>query len=108
MASGSPRKSPVSSSPCDEVPHIFSRKSRLRPAKFSCPGAKRLLQHNRPNSDLPASQLSARYGANSGRLMRDQTSRVELSYERTTLIPAFAGMNAVEADAGFAYSAAIP
>src|SRR5215208_6846620 len=46
MASGCLPKSPVSSSPWDEVPHMFTRKPRLRPAKFSNPGAKRLLQHN--------------------------------------------------------------
>src|SRR5215208_3772994 len=51
MASGSLPKSPVSSSPWDEVPHMFTRKPRLRPAKFSNPGAKRLLQHNRSGAE---------------------------------------------------------
>src|SRR4029453_17525620 len=40
-------KSPVSSSSGDEVPHIFTRKSRLRPGEFLVSSAKRLLQHNR-------------------------------------------------------------
>src|SRR5262249_55348541 len=39
-------RSPVSLSVGDEVPHIFTRKSRLQPGKFSISSAKRLLQHN--------------------------------------------------------------
>jgi hypothetical protein len=31
----------------DEVPHIFARKSRLKPGKFLITSAKRLLQQNR-------------------------------------------------------------
>jgi hypothetical protein len=31
----------------DEVPHIFTRKSRLRPGEFLITSAKRLLQQNR-------------------------------------------------------------
>src|SRR5208337_1105950 len=45
--------SPVSLPSGDEVPHIFTRKSRLRPGKFLITGAKRVLQQNltisRPN-----------------------------------------------------------
>jgi hypothetical protein len=44
MAAGSLRKSPVSSSQGDEVPHIFIRKPRLRLGKISISTAKRLLQ----------------------------------------------------------------
>jgi hypothetical protein len=40
-------KSPVSLTLGDEVPHIFTRKSRLQPLEFLITGAKRLLQHNR-------------------------------------------------------------
>ena len=47
MASSSLARLPVSSSPCDEVPHMFTRKPRLQPGKFLNSGAKRLLQHNR-------------------------------------------------------------
>jgi hypothetical protein len=47
MASGSLARLPVSSSSCDEVPHMFTRKPRLQPGKFLNSGAKRLLQHNR-------------------------------------------------------------
>jgi hypothetical protein len=35
----------------DEVPHIFTRKSRLRPGKFLTTGAKRVLQQNLPGPD---------------------------------------------------------
>src|SRR6516225_9314109 len=44
-------KSPVSLTLGDEVPHIFTRKPRLRPLEFLILGAKRLLQHNLPNAD---------------------------------------------------------
>ena len=52
VASNSLARSPVSSSSCDEVPHIITRKSRLRSGKFLINGAKRLLQHNLPIADL--------------------------------------------------------
>src|SRR6516225_7883489 len=45
-------KSPVSLTLGDEVPHIFTRKPRLRPLEFLILGAKRLLQHNRPTADM--------------------------------------------------------
>jgi hypothetical protein len=47
IAAGSLRKSPVSSSPGDEVPHIFIRKPRLRLGKISISTAKSLLQQYR-------------------------------------------------------------
>jgi hypothetical protein len=47
VASGSLPKSPVSLSPGDEVPHMFTRKPRLQLEKFVINGAKRLLQHYR-------------------------------------------------------------
>jgi hypothetical protein len=47
VASGLLPKSPVSLSPGDEVPHMFTRKPRLQLEKFAINGAKRLLQHNR-------------------------------------------------------------
>jgi hypothetical protein len=53
MASSSLARLPVSSSPCDEVPHMFTRKPRLQPGKFLNSGAKRLLQHNLPCVDGP-------------------------------------------------------
>ena len=43
-------KSPVNLTLGDAVPHIFTRKSRLRPLEFLILGAKRLLQHNHLNS----------------------------------------------------------
>ena len=36
----------------DEVPHIFARKSRLKPGKFLITSAKRLLQQNLPAADI--------------------------------------------------------
>src|SRR5262249_7608147 len=45
-------RSPVSLSSGDEVPRIFTRKSRLQPGEFLITSAKRLLQHNRHFSDL--------------------------------------------------------
>jgi hypothetical protein len=38
----------VSLSSGDEAPHVFTRKSRLRPGKFLITGAKRVLQQNLP------------------------------------------------------------
>src|ERR1035441_7091918 len=51
MASGLLPKSPVSSSLCDEVPHIFIQKSHLEPRECLISSAKRLLQHNLPCVD---------------------------------------------------------
>src|ERR1017187_9914105 len=48
MASGLLPKSPVSSSLCDEVPHIFIPKSHLEPREFLISSAKRLLQQYLP------------------------------------------------------------
>ena len=45
-------KSPVSLTLGDEVPHIFTRKPRLRPLEFLILGAKRLLQHYRHSADV--------------------------------------------------------
>jgi len=52
MAAISLPKSPVSLSLDDEAPHIFTRKLRLRPAEVLIIDAKRLLQHNRPTTDI--------------------------------------------------------
>src|ERR1019366_8185463 len=51
MASGLLPKSPVSSSLCDEVPHIFIPKSHLEPREFLISSAKRLLQQYRTKAD---------------------------------------------------------
>jgi hypothetical protein len=51
MASGLLPKSPVSSSLCDEVPHIFIPKSHLEPREFLISSAKRLLQQYLPCVD---------------------------------------------------------
>jgi hypothetical protein len=47
----------VSLSSGDEVPHIFTRKSRLQPGEFLITSAKRLLQQNLP---LPDSRSAAK------------------------------------------------
>jgi hypothetical protein len=52
MASGLLPKSPVSSSLCDEVPHIFIPKSHLEPREFLISSAKRLLQQYRHKADI--------------------------------------------------------
>src|SRR6516165_7900703 len=44
-------RSPVSLSSGDEVPHIFTRKSRLKPGEFLITSAKRLLQQYLPQAD---------------------------------------------------------
>src|SRR6266511_1597103 len=54
VASGSLPKSPVSLSPGDEVPHMFTQKPRLQLEKFAINGAKRLLQHNPLKADKSA------------------------------------------------------
>jgi hypothetical protein len=59
VVSGSLPKSPVSLSPGDEVPHMFTRKPLLQPEKFAVDGAKRLLQHNR---HIPAVATAAKDG----------------------------------------------
>jgi hypothetical protein len=57
-------RSPVSLSVSDEVPHIFTRKSRLQPGKFLITSAKRLLQHYLPETDscTPANRIVTRHG----------------------------------------------
>src|SRR5215471_2557995 len=45
-------KSPVSLASGDEVPHIFTRKSRLQRGEFLISSAKRLLQHYLPIADV--------------------------------------------------------
>jgi hypothetical protein len=60
-------RSPVSLSVGDEVPHIYTRKSRLQPGEFLITNAKRLLQHNRHESDLPKRLLFGRSRRQSGR-----------------------------------------
>src|SRR6476646_7758974 len=54
VASITLRRSPVSLSSGDEVPHIFTRKSRLRPKELLINSAKRLLQQNLPRADIQA------------------------------------------------------
>src|SRR5258708_500943 len=53
-------KSPVNLMLDDEVPHIFTRKPRLRPLEFLILGAKRLLQHNRSLADILGSSANVR------------------------------------------------
>src|ERR1019366_6181292 len=53
IASGLLPKLPVSSSLCDEVPHIFIPISHLEPREFLISSAKRLLQQYRHIADNP-------------------------------------------------------
>src|SRR5450759_5024539 len=64
MASGLLPKSPVSSSLCDEVPHIFIPKSHLEPREFLISSAKRLLQQYRHLADIPERPAFVRYWSN--------------------------------------------
>jgi hypothetical protein len=67
MASGLLPKSPVSSSLCDEVPHIFIPKSHLEPREFLISSAKRLLQQYRHKADMPTAPAKiGRYWGHSG------------------------------------------
>src|ERR1035437_6020488 len=61
MASGLLPKSPVSSSLCDEVPHIFIPKSHLEPREFLISSAKRLLQQYRHLADIPTAPVFVRF-----------------------------------------------
>src|ERR1700719_4656599 len=46
-------RSPASLSSGDEVPHIFTRKSRVQPKEILIASAKRLLQQNRHEREVP-------------------------------------------------------
>jgi hypothetical protein len=71
--------SPASSSSGNEVPHIFTRKSRLQPGEFLVTSAKRLLQQYLPKPDsctaandvqgVYSITLSARTSSDSGTVM---------------------------------------
>src|SRR5262245_42281954 len=52
-------RSPVSLSSRHEVPHIFTRKSRLRPGEFLITSAKRLLQQYLPIPAVASLSLPA-------------------------------------------------
>ena len=54
-------RSPVSLSSGAEVPHIFTRKSRLQPGEFLITSAKRLLQQYRHKPDIPGCLLFVRF-----------------------------------------------
>jgi hypothetical protein len=66
MASGLLPKSPVSSSLCDEVPHIFIPKLHLEPREILISSAKRLLQQYRHLTDKPPSPGFVAYWTNNG------------------------------------------
>jgi|SRR3984893_6299405 hypothetical protein len=51
-------RSPVSLSSGDEVSHIFTRKSRLKPGEFLITSAKGLLQQNLPGANIAAPLMS--------------------------------------------------
>src|SRR6476660_9589850 len=62
MASTTLPTSPVSLSSGDEDPHVFTRKSRLRPKEFLIASAKRLLQQNLPLAENRGSFRGAGIG----------------------------------------------
>jgi hypothetical protein len=61
-------RSPVSLSSGDEVPHIFTRKSRVQPKEILIASAKRLLQQNLPRGDICS---AAELGCYSNHLLGD-------------------------------------
>jgi hypothetical protein len=63
----------VSLSSGDEVPHIFTRKSRLQPGEFLITSAKRLLQQYRHKADMPNVSLNVRFSNRPFRVKRFQT-----------------------------------
>ena len=56
---------PASLSSGDEVPHIFTRKSRLRPKEILITSAKRLLQQNLPGADASRCSKESPYSITS-------------------------------------------
>src|SRR5262245_20610215 len=58
--------SPASFSSDDEVPHIFTWKSPVRPKEILIASAKRLLQQNRHFGDIARSQIEVRFRCKSG------------------------------------------
>src|SRR6266540_2325038 len=65
VVSGSLPKSPVSLSPGDEVPHMFTRKPLLQPEKFAVDGAKRLLQQSAISGHGPPHSITSSARASS-------------------------------------------
>jgi hypothetical protein len=53
-------RSPASLSSGDEVPYIFTRKSRVQPKEILIASAKRLLQQNLPEAVIPTSSIPNR------------------------------------------------
>src|SRR5450759_3194471 len=79
MASGLLPKSPVSSSLCDEVPHIFIPKSHLEPREFLISSAKRLLQQYLPKADIGPRAHSAKWLGSAAKV-EDGTSKLFRSF----------------------------
>jgi hypothetical protein len=82
MASGSLPKSPVSSSLCDEVPHIFIRKTHLQPREFLISSGKGLLQHNQGKSGHGADIVQPRLAK-----WRDKDLRSKVAARRNKIKP---------------------
>src|SRR5450759_2752712 len=92
MASGLLPKSPVSSSLCDEVPHIFIPKSHLEPREFLISSAKRLLQQYVPITDscTAADTILIRSPLRPGRAAFRYTQRRRLAARGVTFLAAIA------------------
>jgi hypothetical protein len=74
----------VSSSLCDEVPHIFIPKSHLEPREFLISSAKRLLQQYRHKADMREPLINVRYWEMNG-LSADIPLCRSLTQSRTAL-----------------------
>jgi hypothetical protein len=88
------RRSPVSFTRGDEVPHVFTRKPRLQPAEFLNASAKRLLQQNRHIANLPHFRLrgpvsgaahTKRAGSDLPRLTKTRPHRAGDLYPRAAI-----------------------
>ena len=78
----------MSLSPGDEVPHIFTRKSRVQPGEFLITSAKRLLQQYRHEADVPARGDDVCSWGKTGRHMLVESLRAIFgSIYRTCLSP---------------------
>src|SRR5450759_5787453 len=86
MAAGSLPKSPVSSSLCHEVPHIFIPKSHLEAREFLISSAKRLLQHNRHLADIDQPLVISR--ALSGHALNHPAKKSTTPVSRLYIAPA--------------------
>jgi hypothetical protein len=75
----------VSFSSGDEVPHIFTRKTRLRPGEFLITSAKKLLQQNLPGADICGAAKFATYSITSSPPLPQQVERLRREHDIAAL-----------------------